>query len=179
MIFVVALKASGLVWHYTLPLDPPLVTWRSAQRSFAPSQKSRLDNRSCVNRSLIQYDFRGGAKGIRSSVTLHPPPRSGLVWHYTLPLDPPLVTWRSAQRSFAPSQKSRLDNRSCVNRSLIQYDFRGGAKGTRYGVKIGLRRSKSDHVRQFSTSLSAYLANICPFHSPVMVRKHFLSGDLH
>ena len=42
----------------------------------------------CVNRCPIQYYFRGGAKGIRSSVTLHPPPRSGLVWQYTLPLDP-------------------------------------------------------------------------------------------
>ena len=30
----------------------------------------------CVNRCPIQYYFRGGAKGIRSSVTLHPPPRS-------------------------------------------------------------------------------------------------------
>ena len=154
----------------TLPLDPPLVTpfWRSAQRSFPPSQKSRRYNRSCVwTDALSSIIFVVALKA------------SGLVWHYTLPLDPPLVTWRSAQRSFAPSQKSRLDNRSCVNRSLIQYDFRGGAKGTRYGVKIGLRRRKSDHVRQFSTSLSAYLANICPFHSPVMVRKHFLSGDLH
>ena len=66
-----------------------------------------------------------------------------------------------------------------VNRNPIHYDFRGGAKGIPYGVKIALIRRKSDHVRQFSTSLSAYLANICPFHSPVMVRKHFLSGDLH
>ena len=68
----------------------------------------------------------------------------------------------------------------CVKRrSPIRYYFRGGTKGICYGVKIALRRRKSDHVRQFSTSLSAYLANICPFHSPVMVRKHFLSGDLH
>ena len=37
---------------------------------FSPSQKSRRHNRSCVNRSPVQYDFRDGAKTIlcRSSV---------------------------------------------------------------------------------------------------------------
>ena len=39
---------------------------------------------------------------------------------------------------------------------------------------------QSQTRQQFCTSRSAYLANICPFHSPVIVTKGFLSsGDLH
>lgn len=105
----------------------------------------------------------------------------------TCPVTP---LWRSAWCSFALSQNiAPLQPFLCENRSASHYDFvvagkvskrkRYGKEWERYGVKIALIRRKSDHVRQFSTSLSAYLANICPFHSPVMVRKHFLSGDLH
>ena len=113
---------------------------------------------------------RSSRRGGGGAHPLHPPPRSA-------PGDSTLEIGAAQLRSV--TEIAPLQPFLCVKRSPIQYYFRGGAKGFRYGVKVALRRRKSDHVRQFSTSLSAYLANICPFHSPVMVRKHFLSGDLH
>ena len=125
-----------------------------------------LQNTSCI-RKLQVISVWGGS----FAHPLHPPPRSA-------PGDSTLEIGAAQLPSvteIAPPQPFL-----CVKRrSPIRYYFRGGTKGICYGVKIALRRRKSDHVRQFSTSLSAYLANICPFHSPVMVRKHFLSGDLH
>ena len=47
---------------------------------------------------------------------------------------------RSARRSFAPSQKSRRHNLSCVwtEALFIRYDFCGGAKAIQYRINIGL-----------------------------------------
>ena len=64
---------------------------------------------------------------------------------------------RRGRASLRPARKSRRHNRFffvCVNRSPIQYGFRGGAKAIRYTVNIALTFTQFPDNSKFQAVLS-------------------------
>ena len=62
---------------------------------------------------------------------------------------------RRGRASLRPARKSRHHNRFfCVNRSPIQYGFRGGAQAIRYTVNIALTFMQFPHNSRFLAVLS-------------------------
>ena len=117
LILVAAQKLSGVVWT---PIRCVTLHFRD-RRSFAPLQKSRRHNRSCLwTKSPSGRIFEVAQK------------LSSIVW---TPIR--YVTLHFRDRRGAASL--RHGNRAattvlCANRSPIRYGFRGGAKAIRYSV---------------------------------------------